>query len=77
MLLKEGKVDGTKGRMDYGRHNFFKSVEDEILTTCVRTKLRVEEREKKVENIASNGLYFLFQGQGYAQSKRKEMGLMN
>lgn len=50
--------------MDYGKQNFPESAENGILTTCIRTNLREEEREKEVENTPSDGLYFLCKVKG-------------
>ena len=54
----EGKGEDTKGRMDNRKHNVSQSAGDVILTTCM-TNLREEKIEKEVENIPSDGFYFL------------------
>lgn len=41
--IKEGKVETTKGRMGYRKHNFSESAKVVILTTWIMTDLREEE----------------------------------
>lgn len=64
--IKEGKVEDTKERMGYRKHNFSESAKDMILTMCLMTDLREKEIEEEVENILPDCFYFLCKVKGKA-----------